>query len=394
MSLPGDLSTVIATGSFVDAEGTPMRGQVTFTPTATLTDASGEVIIPQFPRTYPLFDGTFLTDPMVATDNDDISPQGWAYDVSIELQAVPAWTVTLLLPHSGAPIDISTLLPTSGTPYLPGYLPVTGGALTGTLTLDGSPPLRVGTGAAAGDVMTSDSSGNATWEPLSIPAATSGAVGGVELNTDLGGTATAPQVVSTHLALALPVGQGGTGAATQNFVDLSTEQDTIGGIKTFTGAVNVPAPSASTSAVTKAYADAISTGLQVKPAAVAATTGSETFTVSAGSVSQIGGTVVDGVSPNVNDLVLVKDAPASTGTGSVRSSVPGNGLYIVTSNTTNLSVSRATAMSSSNSPVGAFVFTTGGTTNAGAGYVVTTPASGAFTYGSGSIQWTQFSSAV
>ena len=50
-------------------------------------------------------------------------------------------------------------------------------------------------------------------------------------------------------------------------------------------------------------------------------------------------------------------------------------------------------MSGSNGPVGAFVFTTGGNTNAGSGYVVTTPASGSFTYDSGAIQWTQFSAA-
>ena len=80
---------------------------------------------------------------------------------------------------------------------------------------------------------------------------------------------------------------------------------------------------------------------------------------------------------------------------SANSSEPGNGLYHV-DNTTggNLAVSRASGMSGGNSPVAAFVFVEAGTVNGGAGYVVTTPAAGAWTsYGSGNIQWTQFSSA-
>jgi hypothetical protein len=41
--------------------------------------------------------------------------------------------------------------------------------------------------------------------------ATGSVPGLVQLATDLGGTASAPQVVATHLASALPVAQGGTG---------------------------------------------------------------------------------------------------------------------------------------------------------------------------------------
>src|ERR1700721_1223229 len=71
-----------------------------------------------------------------------------------------------------------------------------------------------------------------------------------------------------------------------------------------------------------------------------ATTGSETFTVAGGSVTQISGTSLDGGSPGVGDRILVKDAPAASGTGSVFSSEPGNGVYQVTSNSSNLAVSR------------------------------------------------------
>lgn len=43
-------------------------------------------------------------------------------------------------------------------------------------------------------------------------AGTSGGGGGVSLAGDLGGTSSAPQVISTHLGTALPITQGGTGA--------------------------------------------------------------------------------------------------------------------------------------------------------------------------------------
>ena len=53
----------------------------------------------------------------------------------------------------------------------------------------------------------------ATGAGYVLPSAAAGALGGVELDTDLGGTAAAPQVVATHLAAALPGAQGGVGVA-------------------------------------------------------------------------------------------------------------------------------------------------------------------------------------
>ena len=69
------------------------------------------------------------------------------------------------------------------------------------------------------------------------PDATSSVAGLVELTGDFSGTYNSPQVVSTHLASALPVNQGGTGSTSQNFVDLSTTQ-TVGGAKTFSSGIS------------------------------------------------------------------------------------------------------------------------------------------------------------
>lgn len=58
----------------------------------------------------------------------------------------------------------------------------------------------------------------------------------IQLGGDIGGTATSPVVISTHLSSPLPINQGGTGSNAQNFVDVSSVQ-TIAGDKTFTDSV-------------------------------------------------------------------------------------------------------------------------------------------------------------
>lgn len=57
------------------------------------------------------------------------------------------------------------------------------------------------------------------------------------------------------LSTPLSVGQGGTGSASKNFVDLTTAQ-TIGGVKTFSSSPVVPTPTNATDASNKSYVDA------------------------------------------------------------------------------------------------------------------------------------------
>jgi hypothetical protein len=163
---------------------------------------------------------------------------------------------------------------------------------------------------------------------------------------------------------------------------------------TFTGTVTVPSTVNPTDAAQKQYVDLVAQGLSAKYSARAATTGAETYTIASGSVTVIAGTTVDGITLAIGDYLLVKDAPAASGVGSAGSSQPANGLYQVTGNTTNLSASRAAAMSGSNGPAGAYAFVEAGTANGSAGYVVSTPSAAAgFTYGTSAVQWTQFTGA-
>lgn len=167
------------------------------------------------------------------------------------------------------------------------------------------------------------------------------------------------------------------------------------GTNAFTGEVAGVTPTSSSSLATKGYVDGVAQGLSTKGSVQAATTGSETYTIASGSVTQINGTTVDGVTVAVGDRILVKDAPATSGTGSGGSDQPGNGIYKVTANTTNLTVTRASDLSGSVNPAGAFVLIEAGTSNKGMGYTVidpTTPDT-SFTYGSNNIKWSIFSSA-
>jgi hypothetical protein len=199
MALPGDLNTVTVTGSFLDASGTALTGSVTFTPVAvlaagspavpvTVTDSTGHVVIAavgvtrlvgpippavgRVPQTPPLtYPPSWPAQPLsvilAATDNADLSPQNWAYQASVVIGDAPVETFTTLLPHSPPTIDFSDLVPATLAVSLSAALPITGGVLSGTLELGGSPPLQIPAGAAAGDVLVSDADGNAAWDTLS-----------------------------------------------------------------------------------------------------------------------------------------------------------------------------------------------------------------------------------
>ena len=106
--------------------------------------------------------------------------------------------------------------------------PLASPTFTGTVTV---PTPSSGTDAATKTYVDTVASGAAT------PDATTTTKGKVQLAGDLGGTAGAPTVLATHLSAPLPIAQGGTGSTTQNFVDLSTNQASIGGDKTFTNNV-------------------------------------------------------------------------------------------------------------------------------------------------------------
>ena len=148
-----------------------------------------------------------------------------------------------------------------------------------------------------------------------------------------------------------------------------------------------------TSLANKAYVDQVAQGLDAKPSARAATTANLSATYSNGTAgvgatltaSSNGAFTLDGVSPVVNDRILVKD----------QSTAAENGIYVVTTvgdGSTPFVLTRATP---EDQPAelsgGSFIFVEEGTANGDNGYVFTH--TGAPTFGTTALDVTQFSGA-
>jgi hypothetical protein len=115
VSLPGDLTTITVTGTYIDGSGNQLAGYVTFTPTADLVDSTGHTVLRATPLTATLSGGS-ISIVLPCTDNATLSPDTWAYTIaetiSDGLNNLPIRTYTVQLPHTlGASVDLSTLVP-------------------------------------------------------------------------------------------------------------------------------------------------------------------------------------------------------------------------------------------------------------------------------------------
>lgn len=210
MPLPGDLNTIILTGSFLDATGSTLAGTVTLTPSVAVTDSTGKVVIPMQPVSVSLRGGAFALSGIVCTDNVNLAPTGWTYTITVQLDSQTI-TGSYLLPHTlGSSVDFSSLIQVFPGPPVSTLYGVLASGNTNTWqsnqVFDGN--VQIPASASNGYVLTSDAQGNATWKPA-------GSSSGVQVGGDIGGTNLNPQVISTHLAAPLPIAQGGSGQSAQ-----------------------------------------------------------------------------------------------------------------------------------------------------------------------------------
>lgn len=174
--------------------------------------------------------------------------------------------------------------------------------------------------------------------------------------------------VGTQVTGTLPVANGGTGSATQNFIDLTTNQASIAGNKTFTGNTtfsnNVTinsTPSANTDAATVGWVLNNVAGLR-SGSVRGATTGSLTATAQTATTITLGGTSFthDDVTYANGDTILVKDSVTGGGGGTFN-----NGVYSVSGVGSSVLLTRVDWMNTAGETDGVYVLVQDGTANVG-----------------------------
>jgi hypothetical protein len=207
--LPGDIETIILTGTYLDTGGNPRSGTVTFAPsTPILVDSDSESIIGGS-VTVALDDAGQFSVTLPCTSG--LLPSGWLWQVTESVSGTGQRVYSVALPHTlGSTVDISTLTPLGmvGTPSL--YLLASQASefdAAGDAAAAQAASLPLPAGGSYPGGTTEYLRADQTWaEPPG------GGGGGISPPAgDLGGSAGSPTVVSTHLTDALPVAQGGTG---------------------------------------------------------------------------------------------------------------------------------------------------------------------------------------
>jgi len=135
VSIPSNLTTITVTGEFLDSNGNPLIGSVSFAPPVDIYDAAGGAIIGRVPYVATLSPSTgAFSITLPCTDNAAMSPTNWGYTVTVNLTALssgPYSYANVSIPHTagnGTTVDLSQLLPpgvpTTITPNTYGQLAV------------------------------------------------------------------------------------------------------------------------------------------------------------------------------------------------------------------------------------------------------------------------------
>lgn len=110
MPLPTNLTTVTVTGRFVDSQGAPIQGSITFSSTQILTDRGENVFV--VPKSIKVtLDAAGAFSVVLPTTNDpDVEPVNWVWTASEGWAGGRTWT--FLLPESLAPtVDLTDIAP-------------------------------------------------------------------------------------------------------------------------------------------------------------------------------------------------------------------------------------------------------------------------------------------
>lgn len=184
MALPGNLTTITVTGSYMTVTGAPAGGTVLFTPSAPLCDIAGTTILTDAPIVAPLTAGAF-TVTLPCTDNTAVVPNPFYYTVTQAIACTYQTPFNITLPHTlGTTVDMSTLIP---APVMaqpqPGLYVISLNGQTGAISI----PQGTITLAAGGATVTTTAI-TATSRIFLTTQAPGGTPGAVYVNTITAGT--------------------------------------------------------------------------------------------------------------------------------------------------------------------------------------------------------------
>lgn len=128
MPVPGTLPSLTVTGAYDSAAGVAQAGVVMFTPSATVMDAAGKVVITAVPVPEPLNSGGSFSVVLPCTDTPGLVPPNWQYNCTVAVagaqQSFPFY-LPRALGGTAATVDITQLAPVPGVASPSGiyYLP-------------------------------------------------------------------------------------------------------------------------------------------------------------------------------------------------------------------------------------------------------------------------------
>ena len=121
MALTADLSTVTLQGTYVDLQGNPVAGSVTFTPTTIIKDEDQNQIIINSTVSATLNGSGAFSVVLPVTNDTDVVPQPFAYLVEEVFSGGRSFAITL--PIGGAnPENIADLAPAVSSSVATGYV--------------------------------------------------------------------------------------------------------------------------------------------------------------------------------------------------------------------------------------------------------------------------------
>ena len=120
MALTVDLEVVTLTGTYVDLIGDPIAGSVTFTPQTIIKDTDQNQIIVNNVITEVLDVNGSFSVVLPVTDDSDVVPQPFAYEVEEVFSG--GRTFFIVLPGGGTAVDIADLSPAVTAAVAAGYV--------------------------------------------------------------------------------------------------------------------------------------------------------------------------------------------------------------------------------------------------------------------------------